>query len=84
MDILTKAIACREKVEILGKIFVLKNNQTEAVLFSLNEYERLSVFIEYLKSLEIKDIAKFTRLCQRKEVRKNTGAVDWGRRKRIE
>lgn len=52
--------ACREKAEIFGKIFVLKNNQPDAVLFSIAEYERLSVFIEYLESLEIKDIAKFT------------------------
>jgi PHD/YefM family antitoxin component YafN of YafNO toxin-antitoxin module len=71
MNILTQAIvsnsemiknykACREKAEILGKIFILKNNQPDAVLFSIAEYERLSVFIEYLESLEEKDIAKVT------------------------
>ena len=71
MNISTKAIvsnsemiknykACREKAENFGKIFVLKNNQPDAVLFSLAEYERLSVFIEYLESLEGIDIAKFT------------------------
>ena len=70
MNILTKAIvsnsemiknykACREKAESFGKIFILKNNQPDAVLFSISEYERLSVFIEYLESLEEKDIAKF-------------------------
>ena len=70
MNISTKAIvsnsemiknykACREKSEEFGKIFVLKNNQPDAVLFSIAEYERLSVFIEYLESLEEKDIAKF-------------------------
>lgn len=70
MNILTKAIvsnsemiknykACREKAESFGKIFILKNNQLDAVLFSIGEYERLSVFIEYLESLEEKDIAKF-------------------------
>jgi len=69
MNILTKAIvsnsemiknykACREKAESLGKIFVLKNNQPDAVLFSIAEYERLSVFIEYLQSIEKKDISK--------------------------
>ena len=69
MNIKTKAIvsnsemiknykACREKSESFGKIFVLKNNQPDAVLFSIAEYERLSVFIEYLESLEGKDIAK--------------------------
>ncbi|MEI3613248.1 hypothetical protein [Pseudogracilibacillus sp. SO30301A] len=69
MNISTKAIvsnsemiknykACREKAEGLGKIFILKNNQPDAVLFSITEYKKLSVFIEYLKSLDEKDIAK--------------------------
>lgn len=71
MNISTKAIVsnsdmiknyktCREKAEGFGKIFVLKNNQPDAVLFSIAEYERLSVFVEYLESLEEKDIAKIT------------------------
>lgn len=71
MNISTKAIvsnsdmiknykSCREKAESFGKIFILKNNQPDAVLFSIIEYERLSVFIEYLESLEVNDIAKFT------------------------
>lgn len=70
MNVLTTAIvsnsdmiknykACREKAEKLGKIFILKNNQPDAVLFSVAEYERLSVFIEYLESLEEKGIADF-------------------------
>ncbi len=50
--------ACREKAGNLGKLFVLKNNQPDAVLFSISEYERLSVFIEYLESLEEGDMAK--------------------------
>lgn len=69
MNISTKAIvsnsemiknykACREKSEVFGKIFVLKNNQPDAVLFSISEYERLSVFIEYLESLDEADIGK--------------------------
>lgn len=70
MKISTKAIvsnsemiknykACREKAEVCGKIFILKNNQPDAVLFSMNEYERLSAFIEHLESLDEKDVAKF-------------------------
>jgi len=51
--------ACREKSETSGKIFILKNNQPDAVLFSIAEYERLSVFIEYLESLEVNDIEEF-------------------------
>lgn len=51
--------SCREKAETFGKIFVLKNNQPDAVLFSTTEYETLSAFIEYLESLDEKDIEKF-------------------------
>ncbi|MFA9377450.1 MAG: hypothetical protein ACERKZ_11935 [Lachnotalea sp.] len=69
MNIFTKAIvsnsdmiknykACREKAESFGKIFVLKNNQPDAVVFSITEYERLAVFIEYIESLEEEDIEK--------------------------
>ena len=68
MNISTKAIvsnsdmiknykACREKAQTNGKILILKYNQPDAVLFSIDEYERLSVFIEYMESMEDKDIA---------------------------
>lgn len=70
MNVSTKAIvsnsemiknykACREKADKLGKIFILKNNQPDAVLFSMAEYERLSGFIEYLETLEETDIKAF-------------------------
>lgn len=73
MNISTKAIvsnsdmiknykSCREKAESLGKIFVLKNNQPDAVLFSITEYERLSAFIEYMESLEDIDMEKVIEL----------------------
>jgi PHD/YefM family antitoxin component YafN of YafNO toxin-antitoxin module len=82
MKISTKAIvsnsemiknykASREKAESFGKIFVLKNNQPDAVLFSIAEYERLAVFIEYLESLEGKDIVKFTESLPKEGTRKN-------------
>jgi len=44
--------ACREKAEGCGKIFVLKNNQPDAVLVSAAEYEKLSALIEYIDSLD--------------------------------
>ena len=69
MNISTKAIVsnsemiknyktCREKAESFGKIFIMKNNQPDAVLFSVAEYERLSAFIEYLESIDETDISK--------------------------
>ena len=51
---------CREKAESFGKIFILKNNQPDAVLFSITEYERLSGIIEYMESIDEKDLAGFT------------------------
>jgi len=69
MNISTKAIvsnsdmiknykSCREKAEELGKVFILKNNQPDAVLFSISEYERLSRLLEYIESLDDEDISK--------------------------
>jgi len=51
-DMIKSYKACREKAEVFGKIFVLKNNQPDAVLISSEEYERLSVLIEYIDSLD--------------------------------
>jgi len=56
-DMIKNYRTCREKAEHCGKIFILKNNQPEAVLFSIAEYERLSAFIEYMGSLEPEDHA---------------------------
>lgn len=50
-DMIKSYKTCREKAEEFGKIFVLKNNQPDAVLMSAEEYERLSVLIEYIDSL---------------------------------
>ena len=58
-DMIKNYKACREKAEKLGKIFVLKNNQPDAVLFSVTEYEKLSALVEYLESLEESAIAEF-------------------------
>ncbi|MGB4439109.1 MAG: hypothetical protein WBJ13_07785 [Sedimentibacter sp.] len=79
MHILTKSIVsntemikkykdCRGKAEKYGKIFVLKNNQPDSVLFSIDEYEKLSAIIEYIGKLEEKDIVKFAELLLKKEI----------------
>ena len=41
--------SCRLKADSYGKITILKNNQPDAVLFSIAEYERLSLFIEFIE-----------------------------------
>ena len=62
--------ACREKAEDLGTIFILKNNQPDAVLFSITEYERLSGLIEYMESLEEEDIKKVLECLPKEGIRK--------------
>lgn len=69
MNISTKAIvsnsgmiknykSCRQKADDLGKVFILKNNQPDAILFSIKEYERLSVILEYIESLDDQTFSK--------------------------
>jgi len=65
-DIMKNYKACRGKAESLGKIFILKNNQPDAVLLSINEYEKLSVFIEYMDGLEEKDITEMIKISREK------------------
>jgi len=69
-DMIKNYKACREKAELLGKVFVLKNNQPDAVLLSVAEYERLSEFIEYLESLDDEDSKKFFESLPKKGKRK--------------
>jgi PHD/YefM family antitoxin component YafN of YafNO toxin-antitoxin module len=55
-DIIKNYKACREKAEINGKVFIFKNNQPDAVLFSVSEYERLSGIIEYLENFNEEEV----------------------------
>jgi PHD/YefM family antitoxin component YafN of YafNO toxin-antitoxin module len=69
-DMIKNYKTCREKAETFGKIFILRNNQPDAVLFSVAEYERLSDIIEYLESLEDKDIEAFFESLPKEGIRK--------------
>ncbi len=53
--------SCRDKADALGKIFILKNNQPDSVLFSIKEYERVSAFLEYLERLDDEELQKFAK-----------------------
>ena len=68
MNITTKSIVsntdmiknyknCRVKADSYGKIMILKNNQPDAVLFSIAEYERLSVLIECVEGLDEQELS---------------------------
>jgi PHD/YefM family antitoxin component YafN of YafNO toxin-antitoxin module len=69
-DMIKNYKICREKAETFGKVFILRNNQPDAVLFSITEYERLSEIIEYLESLDDKDIAEFFESLPKEGIRK--------------
>ena len=57
-DMIKNYKTCREKAEESGKIFILKNNQPDAVLFSISEYERLSVLLEQIEGMNETKIAE--------------------------
>lgn len=48
-DMMKNYKACREKAERFGKIYVFKNNQLDAILLSLNEYEKVTILLERLE-----------------------------------
>ncbi len=58
-DMIKSYRSCREKAEYCGKIFVLKNNQPDAVLLSAAAFEKLSPLIEYVDTLEESELAAF-------------------------
>jgi len=61
-DMIKNYKSCRMMANKYGKIFILKNNQPDAVLFSIEEYERISVFLEYMESLEEEEFARVLEL----------------------
>ena len=62
--------SCREKADSCGKIFILKNNQPDAVLFSVAEYDRFSALIEHMETLNDEEIAGVIEALQIEERRK--------------
>lgn len=51
-DMIKNYKKCREKAEGLGRVFILKFNVPDAVLFSISEFEKLE---KSLKQSECKD-----------------------------
>ncbi|MDP2813122.1 MAG: hypothetical protein Q8S15_09250 [Erysipelotrichaceae bacterium] len=54
-DMIKNYRTCREKSEKTGRLYIFKNNQLDAVLFSLIEFEKLTPILEYFESLSIED-----------------------------
>lgn len=68
-DMIKSYKTCRERAEDFGKVFIMKNNQPDAVLFSIDEYERIAELIEYLESLGERDMAKILETLPKEGVR---------------
>ena len=58
-EIIKKYRSVREKAELKGKVFILKNNRPDAVLYSIAAYKRFSVLIEHVEELNNEDYLKF-------------------------
>ena len=54
-DMIKNYRSCREKADDTGRLFIFKNNQLDAVLFSLVEFEKLTPMLEYFESLSKED-----------------------------
>jgi PHD/YefM family antitoxin component YafN of YafNO toxin-antitoxin module len=54
-DMIKNYKSCRDKAESTGRLFIFKNNQLDAVLFSLSEFEKLTPILEYFESLSQAD-----------------------------
>ena len=57
-DMIKNYKRCREMAEANGRIYILKNNQPNAVLFSITEYERISALLERVEGLDKNKIEK--------------------------
>ena len=50
-DIIKNYKTQRERAEVNGKLFVFKNNQPDAVLFSMTEYEKIADLLELVETM---------------------------------
>jgi PHD/YefM family antitoxin component YafN of YafNO toxin-antitoxin module len=61
-DIIKYYKAQRDRVEIHGKLFIFKNNQPDAVLFSIDAYEKVSDYLELLETMNEEERAKLLQM----------------------
>lgn len=54
-DMIKNYRSCRDRAESTGRLYIFKNNQLDAVLFSLNEIEKLTPILEYFETLSKED-----------------------------
>jgi PHD/YefM family antitoxin component YafN of YafNO toxin-antitoxin module len=55
-DIIKNYKTQRERAENIGKLFVFKNNQPDAVLFSMSEFEKVAELLELIETMSEAEI----------------------------
>ena len=63
-DIIKNYKTQRERAEIIGKLFVFKNNQPDAVLFSMTEYEKIADLLELVETMNEVEINHILEMIQ--------------------
>ncbi|MHB8097089.1 MAG: hypothetical protein ACYDEI_05505 [Erysipelotrichaceae bacterium] len=63
-DIIKNYKTQRERAEIIGKLFVFKNNQPDAVLFSMTEYEKIADLLELVETMNEVEINNIHEMIQ--------------------
>lgn len=63
-DIIKNYKSQRDKAEIIGKLFVFKNNQPDAVLFSISEFEKIAELLELIDSMDVVEIEHILKTIQ--------------------
>ena len=66
-DMIKNYKTCRQMADEQGRIFILKNNQLDAVLFSISEYERVAHLLEFVEKMSKKEIEHMTSILQLKD-----------------
>lgn len=63
-DIIKNYKTQRERAETIGKLFVFKNNQPDAVLFSMTEYEKIADLLELIETMNDGEIITILEMVQ--------------------
>lgn len=63
-DIIKNYKTQRERAEIIGKLFVFKNNQPDAVLFSMTEFEKVAELLELVETMDEQEITHILKTIQ--------------------
>lgn len=63
-DIIKNYKTQRERAESVGKLFVFKNNQPDAVLFSMTEFEKVADLLELVETMHDDEIKVILEMIQ--------------------